>query len=253
MPVRARESPAHALDRDAPLRLSARDEEPPMKRLVRHKAVQAMLADLLGRYLAFALATTRWRLEGEENLAGALAGGPHIFAFWHERLPMMPMLWLMFRRMPGAPPCRVHVLVSRHRDGRFIGRVIGRFRIDVVLGSSSRGGAAGLLDLLRLLGERDLIAVTPDGPRGPRREAAPGVARMAALSGAPVVPCAAQTSRRWVLRSWDRMVIPRPFGRGVVVCRPPIAVMEEGWRDAVPIIGAALSAAADEADRLCPA
>ena len=68
-----------------------------------------MLADLLGRYLAFALATSRWRLEGEENLAGALAGGRYIIAFWHERLPMMPMLWLLFRRMPSARPCRVYV------------------------------------------------------------------------------------------------------------------------------------------------
>lgn len=212
-----------------------------------------MLAGLLGRYLAFALATTRWRIEGTENLEGALSGQPHIVAFWHERLPMIPMLWLMFRRMPRALPRRVHVLVSHHRDGRFIGAVIERFRLELVLGSSSRGGAAGLRSLSRLLADGDLVAVTPDGPRGPRREAAPGVAQLAALSGAPVLPCAAQTSRHWVLRSWDRMVIPRPFGRGVLVCRPPIAVARGGWREAAPIISAALSAAADEADRLCPA
>ena len=224
-----------------------------MKRLLRHKAVQAMLAGLLGRYLAFALATTRWRLEGEEHLGAALDGQPHIIAFWHERLPMMPMLWLMFRTMPRARPRRVHVLVSQHRDGRFIGAVIGRFNMEAVLGSSSRGGAAGLRLLLRLLANGDLVAVTPDGPRGPRRQAAPGIAHLAALSGAPVVPCAAQTSRRRTLRSWDRMVIPCPFGRGILVCRPPIAVPRDGWREVAPIIGAALSAAADEADRLCPA
>lgn len=224
-----------------------------MKRLVRHPAVQTVLAYLLGRYLAFVLSTTRWRLEGEENMAALVAGQPHIIAFWHERLSMMPTLWLMYRRIPGARPRRVHVLVSRHRDGRFIGRVIGRFRIEVVLGSSSSGGAAGLRRMLGLLRDGDLVALTPDGPRGPRRRAASGVAQIAALSGAPVLPCAAQTSGRWVLRSWDRMVIPRPFGRGVVVCRPSIAVGREGWREALPIIGAALSAAADEADRLCPA
>lgn len=215
--------------------------------------MQTALAHLLGRYLAFVLSTTRWRLEGEENIAALVAGQPHIVAFWHERLPMMPMLWLMYRRIPGAWPRRVHVLVSRHRDGRFIGRVIGRFRMEVVLGSSSSGGAAGLRGMLGLLRDGDLVAVTPDGPRGPRRRAASGVAQIAALSGAPVLPCAAQTSRRFVLRSWDRMVIPRPFGRGIMVCLPPIAVAREGWREALPIIGAALSAAADEADRLCPA
>ncbi len=224
-----------------------------MKRLVRHPAVQALLARLLGAYLAFALATTRWRLEGEANLAGLVEGQPHVVAFWHERLPLMPMLWLMVRRLPRSRPRRVHVLVSRHRDGRFIGAVIGRFDMQVVIGSSSRGGAAGLRALLGLLRDGGLVAITPDGPRGPRRHAAPGVAKLAALSGAPVLPCAAQTSRRWVLRSWDRMTIPRPFGRGVVVCGPAIVVAREGWREATTVIGAALSAAADEADRLCPA
>ncbi len=224
-----------------------------MKRLVRHPAVQGVLARLLGWYLAFALATTRWRLDGEEHLSGIVAGQPHVVAFWHERLPLMPMLWLMARRLPRSRPRHVHVLVSHHRDGRFIGIVIRRFGMDVVLGSSSRGGATGLRGLLALLRDGGLVAVTPDGPRGPRRQAAPGVARLAALSGVPVLPCAAQTSQGWVLRSWDRMVIPRPFGRGIVVCRPAITVAREGWREAVPVIGAALSAAAEQADRLCPA
>lgn len=224
-----------------------------MKRVLRHEAVQAVLAGLLGRYLAFALATTRWTLVGEEFLALAIGGPPYIVAFWHERLPLMPMLWLMYRRRPRALPRRVHVLVSRHRDGRFIGDVIARFRMNVILGSSSRGGAASLREMVRLLDDGDLVAVTPDGPRGPRRRAAPGVAHLAALSGAPVLACAAQTSRRRVLRSWDRMVLPHPFGRAVMVCRPPISVGREGWRDALPAIEAALTAAADEADRLCPA
>jgi lysophospholipid acyltransferase (LPLAT)-like uncharacterized protein len=224
-----------------------------MKRLVRHPAAQALLARLLGAYLAFALATTRWRLEGEENLAGLVDGEPHVVAFWHERLSLMPMLWLMVRRLPRSRPRRVHVLVSHHRDGRFIGAVIRRFDVRVVTGSSSRGGAAGLRALLGLLRDGGLVAITPDGPRGPRRQAAPGAAQLAALSGAPVLPCAAQTSRCWVLRSWDRMIIPRPFGRGVVVCLPGILVAREGWREAAGAIGAALTAAADEADRLCAA
>ena len=78
--------------------------------------------------------------------------------------------------------------------------------------------------LLNLLAGGDHIAITPDGPRGPRRVAAAGVAQLAALSGVPVLPCAAQTTRRWVLRTWDRMVVPQPFGRGVVVCLPTITV-----------------------------
>jgi len=224
-----------------------------MKRLLQHPTVQAAFARLLGLYLGFALWTTRWSLEGCEHVAPHAAGSPVVVAFWHERLPMMPMLWLKARQFPEwrGVRNRAHVLVSRHRDGRFIGAVVSRFALDVVLGSSSRGGSKGTRVLLNLLAVGDHIAITPDGPRGPRRNAAPGVAQLAALSGAPVLPCAAQTTRRWVLRTWDRMVVPKPFGRGVVVCLPTIAVSRDGWQDALPAIGAALTAAAERADQLC--
>ena len=226
-----------------------------MKRLLQHPIAQAALAWILGLYLSFALRTTRWSLDGLENMAPHAAGAPVVVAFWHERLPMMPMLWLKARQTPEwrHNRNRAHVLVSQHRDGRFIGAVVSRFALDVVLGSSSRGGVKSTRMLLSLLAGGDHIAITPDGPRGPRRVAAPGVAQLAALSGAPVLPCAAQTTRRWVLRTWDRMVVPKPFGRGVVVCLPTVTIDRESWQDAVPAIGAALTAAAERADRLCVA
>jgi lysophospholipid acyltransferase (LPLAT)-like uncharacterized protein len=226
-----------------------------MKRLLRHPAAQKLLAQWLGRYLAFALRTTRWRLEGAEHMARHAAGAPVVVAFWHERLPMMPMLWLLARKSPEGRDsrARAHVLVSQHRDGQFIGAVVSRFALDVVLGSSSRGGTASVRNLLALLAGGDHVAITPDGPRGPRRTAAPGVAQLAALSGSPVLPCAAQTTRRRILPTWDRMVVPLPFGRGVVVCRPTIAVPRRGWEDSVPLIADALNAAATQADQLCGA
>ena len=122
-----------------------------------------------------------------------------------------------------------------------------------LLGSSSRGGAAGLRSLVSALGKGGLIAITPDGPRGPRRQAASGVAQVAALSGVPVLPCAARTSRRIQLKTWDHMAIPLPFGRGVMVCGPAIFVSRDGWQDAIPAITEALNQVADQADTLCPA
>ena len=97
------------------------------------------------------------------------------------------------------------------------------------------------------------VVITPDGPRGPRRKAAPGVAQLAAVAQVPVLPCAAQTTRRRVLRSWDRMVVPLPFGRGVIVCLPQIGVPDDGWEAALPAIAEAMTAAAERADRLCEA
>ena len=222
-----------------------------MKALLRHPATQAVLVWLGGLYLIFALRTTRWVLDGPEHLAPVSAGQTMVAAFWHERLALMPMLWLTLRRRD--PAQRAHVLVSQHRDGRFIGAVMRRFGLDAVYGSSRRGGASGVLTALPLLARGEHLIITPDGPRGPRRIAAPGVAQIAGMAGLPVLPCAAQTSRRRVLRSWDRMVVPLPFGRGVLVCLPPIAVAQQGWEAAVPQIAAALTAAADRADHLCGA
>ncbi len=221
-----------------------------LKWMLRRRQAQAVAAGLMGRYLAFALATTRWTLHGAEHIAPHIAGQPAIIAFWHERLSLMPALWTLARRHGDRHTLRTRVLVSRHADGRFIGAVVRSFGVDLVYGSTSRGGASGLRTMLDSLQAGCHVAITPDGPRGPRRRAALGVASLAALSGVPVLPCSAQTSRGRVLRSWDRMVLPLPLGRGVIVCQPPIFVAREAVDAALGAISAALSEAADVADRL---
>ncbi len=232
-----------------------------LKRLARAGFTQGLMASLVGLYLRFALGTTRWRLHGAEHTAPHIAGEPVIVAFWHERQAMMPMLWVLARRggaqrggarRGGARP-RVHILSSRHRDGRLISTAVRWFHVDVVYGSSSRGGPASLRTLAGLLAAGDHVAITPDGPRGPWRVAAPGVAQLAALAGVHVLPCAAQTSRRAVLRTWDRFIAPLPFARGVIVCEPAIAIGPGGWQEALPRIAAAMTAAAAAADRLIAA
>lgn len=231
-----------------------------LKRLLKSGAVQATGAWIVGHYLRWALATTRWRVVGEAHLDTVVANPPCIAAFWHERLPLMPAMWLHVRndRRVGR---EMHVLVSRHRDGRFIADAISYLSIDVVHGSSAKpgkasatatkGGASGVRVMLDLLETGDFVAITPDGPRGPRRVAAAGVAQLGGLSGLPVLACAAQTTRHRVLGSWDRMMVPLPFGRGVIVCAPLIHVPREGWEDSLLAIQAALTAVSDEADRLC--
>lgn len=224
------------------------------RRLIRSAAVQAAFARALGLYLACVYRTTRWTLLGEAPLHAAFRspdGAPRtvIAAFWHESLPMMPMLWQQARaRLPEMAGMRAHVLVSRHRDGRFIGEVVRRFDLDMVHASTSRGGATGMRVLLRMLGAGDLVVITPDGPRGPRRVAAPGVAQLAAVSGLPVLPCAARTTRARVLPSWDRMVLPLPFGRGVLVVGPAVPVERADPLAALPAIEAGLTAACAAAE-----
>jgi lysophospholipid acyltransferase (LPLAT)-like uncharacterized protein len=230
------------------------------RRLLKSQAAQQAAARLLGLYLRFALASTRWTLVGRPHVAPYFAGGAVIVAFWHERLPVMPALWSMARRQ--TPALRVAALASRHRDGRFIGSVLERFGVRVVHGSSQgtklsgekrrdRGGAVGLRALLAALTEGQAVVITPDGPRGPRRVAAPGVAQLGALAQVPVLAASGQVRWRITLRSWDHMVLPLPFGRGTLVCQAPILVPEGQAAIFLPRIEQAMSEAADRADALC--
>lgn len=222
-----------------------------LKRLGTAPLIQRLLVWLVFAYTRITYATLRWRFEGVEHLGPHIAGEPVVAAFWHERQALMPMLWMLARRR--GSKAKVHVLISRHRDGRFVAAVMEHFGIQNVIGSTSRGGAAGLRNLCNLLAAGDHIAITPDGPRGPRRVAAPGVAQIAAVAGVRVLPCAAQSSHRIRLSTWDQMVLPLPFGRAVLVCEPTIAVSRDDWKLALPRIAAAMTRAAEQADRECAA
>jgi lysophospholipid acyltransferase (LPLAT)-like uncharacterized protein len=221
-----------------------------LKRVLRSAFVQALAARLVAAYLGFVFRSSRWTLLGVPEAEAAVArGGLVVIGFWHERLPLMPMLWRIAQdRYPVLRPLKPHVLVSRSRDGRFIGDVVGRFGLGLVHASSSSGGGIGLLALARLIEEGAPVGITPDGPRGPRRVAAPGIAQLAALTGVPVLPVAAATTRHRLLPSWDRMMLPLPFGRGCVAIGALIEVPPDGAEAALPAIAAALTAACDAAD-----
>jgi lysophospholipid acyltransferase (LPLAT)-like uncharacterized protein len=207
--------------------------------------VRGWLGDAAGAYLATTVTTTRWTIEADALLATLHAGTPCIIAFWHECLPAMPILWRTAGRTavgPTAPDRIGYVLASRHRDGQLIARAMGRFGVRAIAGSTSRGGAAGLRELARLIAAGHPVGLTPDGPRGPRRRAAPGVAQLAALTGAPVFCAAAATARALTLNSWDAMRIPLPFGRGALIAGAPVIVPRDNWRDARLDIEAQLTA-----------
>jgi lysophospholipid acyltransferase (LPLAT)-like uncharacterized protein len=225
-----------------------------LKRLLRHPAVMSAATWLVAGYLRFALATTRWQLVGAPHYALLERGEPIIVAFWHEHLATMPALWQ--RALATTPKLRMFSLVSRHQDGRLIGDVLARFGMTPAYGSTARpgkerGGVVGALSLLDALQERFQVGISPDGPRGPRRVAAKGVARLAALSGCPILPCSVRSHPCGIMPSWDRMILPLPFARGALVCGEPIHVPRDGAAAALPVITEALNAVADEAERLC--
>jgi lysophospholipid acyltransferase (LPLAT)-like uncharacterized protein len=151
------------------------------------------------------------------------AGRPLILTFWHDQLLMMVKGY----RGPGG-----RVLISPSRDGELIARTMRHFGVGAVRGSSSRGGFAAVREMISLSGEPFDLAFTPDGPKGPRHLAKPGVAQLARATSRPVVPMAFACSHGYRFRSWDRFLLPAPWGRAVysfgepLVCQPDETVAE---------------------------
>jgi lysophospholipid acyltransferase (LPLAT)-like uncharacterized protein len=188
------------------------------------------LAPPLTAALVRGLGTTlRLTVEGVEAMAPLWrAQRPVIYALWHGQLLMIPWLSARLRRTAGARPARV--LASRSRDGELVTRYVQQFGIEVVRGSSSRGGLGALRALLTALRAGEDVVVVPDGPRGPRQHAQPGVVALAALSGVPIVPLGFAASPAWRLSTWDAFVVPLPFARAVATIGAPLVVGRDADR-----------------------
>ena len=157
-----------------------------------------------------------WDISGQDHLETALGGSaPVIYVVWHGGL--LPALW----RHRGESTT---VLVSDHRDGSHLASAIERWGYRTVRGSTTRGGARGLLGIMRVLNAGGNVALTPDGPRGPARRAKPGAVLAAQRTGAQIIPVAASALRGWTLGSWDGFIIPKPFARVRVAYAPPFRV-----------------------------
>jgi lysophospholipid acyltransferase (LPLAT)-like uncharacterized protein len=144
-------------------------------------------------------------------------------------------------------PCSYHhrqhglaTLISLHRDGDYIAGVVEGWGYQVVRGSSSRGGTSALRRMVRLLRGGTPIAVTPDGPRGPRQEMKLGPLLAAQMAGVPVIPVSAGTDRAWWFEGWDRFMVPKPFSRIRLAYADPVWIPRDADEPALTRIGAEL-------------
>ena len=147
----------------------------------------------------------RFETRGHDAVDALYQGGSSIIlAFWHAQQLMIPIGY----RGPGA-----HVLISQHGDGEIIARIIARFGHQAVRGSSTRGGASALRALIKLGRSGRDVAVTPDGPKGPRHVAKLGVIQLAKATGLPIVPlafaCSKKNSSRAGIVTWSRIHSPK--------------------------------------------
>ena len=188
-------------------------------RPLRNPVIQSVLAWILAAWLRLCYATIRWEQRNREVAEAVWTqGGGVLCVFWHSRIALGPACWPFDRGQP------VKGLISLSPDGEFLARAVARLGIPAVRGSSAnkdkadraKGGTQALRDGLRQL-KAGGLAITPDGPRGPVRVMAEGLPLMAKLSKAPVLFIGLSCNPAIRLNSWDKAVIPLPFGRGAIV------------------------------------
>jgi len=187
--------------------------------ITRHSWAVKTIAGTAALALRYWIRTLRYdyRPRGPWLEPGCTGGDRFIYAMWHEYL-LLPVLRY-------AHP-EVHVLISRSGDGQLLAELCRRLRIPVVRGSTSRGGAEAVRQLLRA-GCRTHLALTPDGPRGPRRRVQPGLIYLASRSGLPIVPVGFGLDRPRRLASWDQFALPRLRSRAACVTAEPISIPAE--------------------------
>lgn len=188
-----------------------------IRQIADSKFGQWLLSAVAALYVRLVYRCNRWERVGYDIADRLLADHRRaIICFWHGRLLMMPYA------VRGDRP--FHILVSDHRDGKLIARTVRRFGIGVITGSSSRQPVQAVYRVAEICRTYGLPCLTPDGPRGPRMHAAPGPVIAAEMAEAVLVPVSFSTSRRRIIASWDRFLLPLPFGRGVFVVGPEIEV-----------------------------
>jgi lysophospholipid acyltransferase (LPLAT)-like uncharacterized protein len=167
----------------------------------------------------------------------------YILTFWHRQ--MLPLLGRSRWKRPIA------VMTSRSKDGDISTNVLALFGVESARGSSTRGGSTALRGLLRLARDGKSLVFTPDGPRGPEGVVKDGVIFAAQASRLPIMPMAYAAKKFFQLRSWDRMIIPKPFSKGVILYGAPIGIPRDGdaeeWR---VIVEQKLNELSAEAERL---
>lgn len=179
--------------------------------------VALFLASWIGPVLIYVLgATLRIDFPGRGKLGAVKRQNKSVIhAFWHGRM----FILAYSHRWRG-----IHILISQHRDGEYIARIIRRLGFVSVRGSTTRGGTKAVFEMCRKAAKGYDVGVTPDGPRGPGFQVHPGTIYMAQRTGMPIVPITSSAEHRWTLSTWDRFIIPRPFSKAVVMLGNPIYV-----------------------------
>lgn len=188
---------------------------------------QALLAALAANLARLVFSTIRLRVTDRSGFLTDPPEGPRILVFWHNRIPAISVGFL--RHYPRKHPSRkgVSVLTSPSKDGDILAGVMANLGMGSVRGSSSRRGSSAIRELTALLESGIDLAITPDGPRGPKYSLGPGAVFLSQKTGIPIMPLHARYHSAIRLKTWDSFAIPLPFSRVDITIDPYLSIDPE--------------------------
>lgn len=190
------------------------------KRILNQNWAQALVTWLAASYLRFVRASGQWEMRDWDRVQTLIdAGKPVIICFWHGRLIANIFGW--------PKGVALHQLSTQHRDGKLAGKTYQRLGVTPIW-LDKNNPLEATRKLVKILKSGGVGSITPDGPKGPRQRMQMSAIDIARLSGASIVPVTNSTTRAKVLRSWDQMLVPLPFGRGVFQIGTPVEVPRKG-------------------------
>lgn len=165
------------------------------------------------------------------NIDGDVPNEPVVVAFWHGELLMQPFLYNIIR-----PKHKITVMISEHFDGEIIARLISFFGFESSRGSARKNGAKALLSSIKKMEDGYDVAITPDGPKGPRHSIAEGIVAISKKKKAKIVVFNFQATSYWRFNSWDRFAVPKPFSTITFFVSKPLDIIELDTVNAVAFI-----------------
>lgn len=188
---------------------------------------QEFLAAIAANLARLIFSTIRLRMNDRSGFLTSPPEGPRIMVFWHNRIPAISIGFL--RHYPRRHPTRkgVSVLTSPSKDGDILAGVMANLGMGSVRGSSSRRGSTAIRELTTLLESGVDLAITPDGPRGPKYSLGPGAVFLSQKTGIPIMLLHARYHNAIRLKTWDNFAIPLPFSRVDITIDPYMTIDPE--------------------------
>ena len=211
------------------------------------KKIKIIIISFIGKWIIQILFyLNKIVINGEEHLLKLInSGRPIMVCVWHGRL-LFPSWYIRLKTT------NIHAIASRHTDAEIMARILNKWGYGLIRGSTRKGGKAVVQKMVEVFKNSGTVAVTNDGPKGPPRIAKAGSTGLALKYNVQVITITGSATKYWQMKSWDRFMLPKPFGKIQLIVSPPLDITEElkKPKEEVQLLSDFMNHYQDEADRL---